>query len=157
MASVYVYDTLKSALQAEFSSTYPIIDIDSVDPVLEQGTDPFLVLEEISTNEENHGFGDPAAVCMVESGSFLLHVFSPAPESLSAVRAIGDTLRNFLRNETFSGVRLRAVAPTDPESLNDGIWTIGGVTFAYEYYFQAPLSLPSAATAVETPAPVSGI
>lgn len=153
MASTHVYDTLKAALQAEFSGVYPVIDIDTVDSHLEQSDTPFMVLEEITSNEESSAFGDPTAVCMLESGAFLLHVFSPAPESLSAVRAIGDTLRDFLRNQTFSGVRLISVAPSDPESLNDGLWTIGGVSFAYEYYFH--VSIPSVATAVEVPA--SGI
>lgn len=145
MASVHVYDTVKSALQAEFSGVYPVLDIDSIDATLEQGTDPFLVLEEVTSDEEASAFGDPAAVCMLESGSFLLHAFSPAPESLSAVRAIADALRAFLRNQIFDGVVLRSVTPCDPESLNDGIWSIGGVVFAYEYRFF--VSLPPVATA----------
>jgi hypothetical protein len=143
MSSTHVYDTLRGELQDRFACGYPVVDIDTIDPLLEQREDTFLALEEISSDEASNAFGDPSNVCMLESGTFLIHVFVPAPESSRVARNVADTIRGFLRNQEFDGVRILSVSPSDPESLNDGIWTAGGVIVAYDYVFH--VSLPQVA------------
>ncbi len=140
MASVDVYTAVKSHLATTFGGVYSVLDFDEIDDALEQGTDPFLVIEEAGGGEALFCFGDPAALGHMEDGALEVHCFTPAPESSSAARAIADSVRDALRLQNLNGVRVTGVDPPEPETQNDGLWTAFSVsvTFDLARYFASP-------------------
>ena len=136
MASTTVYTTFKAFLQNVFSGTYSIIDFDEIEPAMQQGLTPFLVLEEMPSTEENVAFGDPNNLCMRASGVVLVYAFAPAPESNSVARNLGDQIATSLRFAQMANqIRILNVDPPDIQVSNDGLWTIAVVPASIEHDF----------------------
>lgn len=141
MASAIVYDAIKTHLATTFGGTYEIKDFDSIDQALEQGSAPFLVLEEAAGDEAAISFGDPSAICFREEGVVSVLAFTPTPEASGAGRTIADTVRDALRLQTLdNNVKIRSVAPPVMESLNDGIWSV--ISCAVTYRFDVQHAVP---------------
>ncbi len=139
MSSVLPYQEIKGFLQAHFAPM-PVIDYDQIEPALEQGTDPFLVIEELFSGEDISSFGDPTQLCLRETGIILVHCFVPSPESLDQVRALADQVRNALRLRRLPNrVRVLEVMPGDLEFANEGLWTAAGVSAVYQHEFSAAI------------------
>lgn len=135
MASPHVYAETKSVLQGQFSPPYQIVDFDEIDGALEQGTDPFMALEEITENEALAAFGDPSSLCQRQEGVMAVHFFTPAPESSAAARSLAELVQNFMRHRTYSGVRITAASPPEVELMNNGLWSAGAIALSYRYDF----------------------
>ena len=135
MASSAVYTEIKSGLQGQFSPPFPIIDFDEIDPTLEQGTAPFMALEEVVQNEEGIGFGDPQNLCQREEGVLLVHLFTPAPHASNAARALADQVQDYTRYRIFNGVRIHIAAPPDVGMMNNGLWCAAAVALTYRREF----------------------
>ena len=134
MAGTHPYDAIKRFLQDRLSSAYQIIDMDEIDPVLEQEENPFLTLEEVVAQEEAVGIGDPSGLCVRETGTIIVHCFSPAPHASGATRSIGDSVRGLLRFQRFDGVRIVNVGAPDPgELMNSGVWSSASLLLTYEW------------------------
>jgi hypothetical protein len=127
MASVQVYDEIKNHLVASFPALQ-VIDFDTLDDMLEQGTANFLMLSEEYCFEDEVGFGDPTNICVREVSGFTVFGFVPAPEVSSAVRQLGEDIQNSLRLQTLNGVSISDVSPPEMELLNDGIWSSAAVS-----------------------------
>lgn len=134
MASTHVYSEFKGYITTAVAGAYPILDYDQIEPQLEQGSDPFIVLEEITGDEEMVAFGDPAAVCVVEAGAMLIHCFNRAPEASNASRQMAETIKNLFHiSQNLNGVRVVSVTPPEVELMDDGMWGAGSVAVNYEY------------------------
>lgn len=137
MASATAYDTIRTHLVNAFSGVYPVVDFDTIDTTLENGTDAFLALEEVSASEALVAFGDETNLCNRESGIIIVHCFTPAPESSATARSIADAVRNSLRHQILGPVRITQVQPPDLELMNSGLWTAGASAINYDYDFHS--------------------
>lgn len=136
MASTTVYNTFKTFLDTALSGAYSIIDFDTLDTQIEQGTQSFLVIEDMPGEERVAAMGDPDNLCMRASGSVIVYVFVPSPESNSVARAIGDTVAQAVRNAHLGNqIRILAVDPPDLQVSNNGLWTVAVVTVVIEHDF----------------------
>jgi|GEM_PF-5697256 len=133
MASSRTYSALKDYLQAQFSGVYPVLDADDIEPELLQGSNAFLAIEELSGDEQLAGFGDPTSLCMRETGTLLVHAFTPSPESSEQARAIVDSVRDVMRLRTIDGIRITGVTPPDSELLNEGLWGAAATAILFDY------------------------
>lgn len=133
MASPEVYEVTKSYLQDLFSQAYSILNIDDVDARLQQGKEPFMVLEDAAAEEEMVSFGSVSNRCMRESGSMVVHCFVPSPASSDHARDLARTVQVNLRHKNIGDVRFMDVSPPDIEFANNGLWTSGAVIAYYEY------------------------
>jgi hypothetical protein len=138
MASPTVYDTIKAFLQMQFAPI-PVIDYDQIDAALEQGTNPFLVIQEIFETETAVAVGDPSGICLREEADLLVECFVPAPESSDVARRQVEAVKNALRFRTLSGVRITEVSPPEAAEMNDGLWTRYGCTVSAEWDTHVPL------------------
>lgn len=127
MASVIVYDTLKNFLVGAFPALQ-VIDFDTLDNALEQSQNQFICLQEGYATEEEMGFGDPTNICIQEFSGFVVHGFTPAPQSSGAARALGDQIQNSLRMQQFTpNMKVLDTSPPEVELMNDGLWTSASV------------------------------
>jgi hypothetical protein len=135
-----VYDAIKTHLDAGITET--VLDFDELDFQLEQGSDPFCVIEEVYAYEDQIAFGDPENVCMEESGSFVVHCFVRAPESSGAARLFGESVRTAMRFSHLLNGNLKVLEcdPPDVRMLNNGLWTSAGVNISYTFNFHVSIS-----------------
>ena len=138
MSSTTVYTEIKGYLQTLYTGVYPVVDFDEIDPILSQGTDPFLALEEVTSDESMIAMGDLSAVCLREVGAIVVHCFTPAPQSSAAARSIADSVRESIRFRSINAVQVYEVTPPDSGIMNDGLWTAGAVAVSYEYDTHIP-------------------
>ena len=132
MASTHCYDDIKAFLQTQFAPI-PVLDWDDIEPALEQRSDPFLVLEDVSGGEDIISFGDPSAICVRETGFLFVHCFVPAPESSRAARALGEQVQQAMRLVRMAGLRIVDADPPDLSAMNDGLWTAAQVAIDYDF------------------------
>lgn len=137
MASVSVYDAIKNFLATTFNGVYQVLDFDEIDPVLEQGQEAFIALEETPGTEELIGFGDETNLCTREDGVLILHCFTPGPEASAAARTFADQVRDSLRYQVLSGVRILDVDPPDLVGLNNGLWASATSSVNFEFNFHS--------------------
>ena len=144
MASAGLYSAFKSYLQDALDGAYSVLDFDQREPALEQGTDPFIALEEDFGTEELVGFGDGGG-CEHETAYLTIHVLVPAPQSAGVARTIADTIRDLCRFAYVSDDGYcKAVSPPDPERLNRGLWSAVYFTATLSRYFHAARPVPLA-------------
>lgn len=140
MASVEVYTALKAALVANLAPV-TVLDFDEFDETKQQGTDTFIVLEEVAEDEDLAGFG--GNLCHLESGVIAAHHFTPAPESSTAARQFAQNTQNLLRSQVLSNqTRITAADPPSPTTLNSGLWTIYTLAISYELDTARPHPTP---------------
>lgn len=139
MASVQTYSEIKSGLQGQFGGAYPVLDFDDIEPALEQGTAPFIAIEEVVQNEEGNGFGDPSQICQREEGVIVIHFFVPAPESSGTARGLAESVQDFMRYRTFTQVTVFSVSPPDVEMMNNGLWTAAAIALTYHRDFHVAI------------------
>ena len=132
MASPFVYDHYKSLLQNTVGGAYPILDWDQIEPTMEQGTNPFIVLYEIFSDVENVSVGHR---CMEESGEFEVLCFVPSAESSDQARRMAEGLRQPVSVGADGGLRTYAADPPYLARENDGLWTVAAITSAYTYEY----------------------
>jgi hypothetical protein len=134
------YNAIKAHLVASVAPVQ-IVDFDQLEPLLEQSTDNFFVLEEMFSYEDVIAFGDPNQVCMEESGGFTIHCFTPAPESSSAARVLAESVRQVLRfADLLAGnLRIKECDPPEFNSMNDGLWTSAFVNVTYTFTFHTAI------------------
>ena len=138
MASTVVYTTIKSFLQTQFSPM-PVLDYDQIEPALEQGTDPFMLLQEIFETEGHVAIGDPTGICVRQEADFLVQCFYPSPESSAAARAQAEAVKDAMRFRTINQVRVTGASPPESGAMNDGLWTRYGCAITVEYDTHIPL------------------
>ena len=138
MASPIVYDTIKAYLQAQFAPL-SVIDYDQIDTALEQGTDPFLMIQEVFETETEIAIGDPGGICLRQEVDLLVQCFVPAPESSDVARRQAEAVKDALRFRTLSGVRITGASPPEAGEMNDGLWTRYGCTVTAEWDTHVPL------------------
>lgn len=127
MATPLAYDSLKTHLTTAFPAVR-VIDFDEIEAALEQSKDEFLCLEEITSLEVVVGIGDPTAICIRELSDFVVHAFTPAPESSKRARIFGEQILQSLRFVRFGNHgRVVEISPPDFEMMNDGLWTAVGI------------------------------
>jgi hypothetical protein len=131
MASVQVYDTVKNLLVAAHAPI-PVIDYDVIDNRLEQTPARFLCIEEVFSDEEVTGIGDPQSVCVTELSSLTVFCYVPAPESSNAARRLAEQVQDSLRLQDVNHVRVLDVTPPQLLGANDGLWTAYYVTVEIE-------------------------
>jgi hypothetical protein len=131
MASPVIYDTIKAFLQAQFAPL-SVIDYDQIDTVLEQGTDPFLMIQEVFETETEIAIGDPNGICLRQEVDLLVQCFVPAPESSGVARLQAEAVKNALRYQRLSGIRIVGASPPEAGEMNDGLWTRYGCTVTAE-------------------------
>ena len=141
MASQTAYDAVRDHLCGVYARTYPVLDFDHIEPQLEQSTEVFMALEDVSSTEEMSGFGDQSQLCIRESGVIVIYVFAPSPESSRVLRELLDDVRNNVRYRALGNVRLSEASPPDIDALNNGLWSIGSVALSYDYDFHQSRSL----------------
>ncbi len=136
MASTTVYNTLKTVIQ-DAVTPLSVLDFDQIEPLTEraseaqQGSDVFLVIEELQGLEDLVGFG--GNLCNREQGVVEVHAFNPAPQSSDAARTQAELIQGLLRNQTLTnGLRILSVSPATPGTANNGLWTVYSVAVAYE-------------------------
>jgi hypothetical protein len=132
MSSVFVYNEIKNFLQEQFPEDQ-VIDIDTIDTALRQGTGRFICLEEAISSNFISGFGDPGNICVRESSSFMVHAFVPAAESSALARQYAEDIQNSLVFRNLNGIEIDDVDPPDMEILNDGLWSTATVTLFVTY------------------------
>ena len=133
MSSTTAYDAVFGFLSDTFGRSYAVLNIDDIESAIEQYTDPFLVLESVTSSQALTAFGDPCGLCHRETGVMVVHGFTPAPESSRAARAIADTIADAVRLQVINGVRVTSVSPPDIELTNEGLWSAAAVALSYEY------------------------
>ena len=139
MSSTIVYNAIKADLQQLYDGIYPVIDFDAIEPALQQSTDSFLTLEELTSSEDMIGIGDLSVICLREQGAVVIHCFTPAPQSSSAARQIADTVRASLQYRNIGGIRITNTSPPDVQMMNNGLWTSGAISVSYEYDTHIPI------------------
>lgn len=133
MASPVVYDALKAFLLGRYAH---VIDYDTIDAALEQGTDPFLCLEELFGLEEPISFGDPSSVCTEEQANILVHCLVPAPESSAIARNLAQSVVEVLRGRDLGGgISITEVSPPELEEMNNGLWTASSIEVTMRRFF----------------------
>lgn len=137
MARELTYETIKAHLVTTFTPM-PVIDFDTIDTAMEQQSAPFICLEDVTSDEEVVGFGDPDNICVREESAFLIHAFVPAPESARLARNLGDRITAALRLQYLQRVRVVSVSPPEMELQNDGLWTASAVTLMTSADFHEP-------------------
>jgi hypothetical protein len=143
MASTHVYDETKALLQGQFSPTYQVLDFDQIETTLTRtGQNAFIALEEITETEAGNAFGDPSAICQRQEGVLVVHFFTPAPvatpggqASSNTARSLAESVQDFMRYKTYSGIRIVLATPPDLEVLNSGLWTAAAIALSYQYDF----------------------
>lgn len=137
MSSVAAYNELKTRLQTTFAPM-PVLDFDSINPALEQGTSNFLCIEEVVGFEDLISIGDPSALCFRAQLTYLVYAFVPAPESSLVARTLAEQVQTDLRLRTLGTTRVLEVEPPEPDDMNDGLWTVFSVTVSTVCDFQIP-------------------
>jgi len=122
MASTSAYASLK-ALVTGAVTPLGVYDYDEIEPVLQQGSTKFVVLEELTSDEAVIGIGDPTNICSRENSLVTVYCFTPAPESSSAARTLAEQVQQAIRFHRAAHFRIRRVSPPEMGNLNDGLWS----------------------------------
>ncbi len=140
MASVEAYTSVKSAIATNLAPV-EVFDFDTFDESAQQDEVGFIVLEEVTEDEDMIGFG--GNLCHRETGILTAHHFTPAPESSSAARQFAENTADLLRSQVLSNnLRIFAVDPPTPTAYNNGLWTIYSVPISYEFDTTRPHPTP---------------
>lgn len=143
MSSTTPYDAIKARLVDQLGGTYPVRDWEEIETVLQQGTDPFLALDDSAGQASLESIGTPQQNWNRDTGFVVVHIFVPSTGSLAAARNIGDMIRHTMRFFRFTvpeGETLRClnVDPPGPGPLHDGLWHAMMVSVDYEHRYAVP-------------------
>lgn len=132
MASSTAYNAIKSQLTSQMGGDYPVYDWEEAEGLLSQSGGAFLALEEDFSDEERMSFGTPGQNIFRETGTFRIHVFSPAKNGLVPCRLIGESAREALREKDLTGGVVTGEAePPTPGPVNNGRWTSAMIVVNY--------------------------
>jgi hypothetical protein len=138
MCSPAVYNAYKNfliAFQDKNGKSYPVLDYDSIEPAIQQGNEPFLVLNELYSDAENTSIGTPLSKCMLEIGEIEIQCFVPSPESHAEARELCQEVRTAIRNLRDGDVVAEEPSPPSVDVMNEGLWSVAVTSSPYEYYY----------------------
>ena len=140
MSSSTVYDAVKSRLMDQLGASYPIRDFEEIETAQQQGTTPWLVIEDGSSESNLQSVGTPDQNWTLDEGSIIVHVMVPANQGLSTARTIGGQVRDAMQYQYLTanpGETLRILDTTPPDTglMFDGLWSSMVVFLNYTYRY----------------------
>lgn len=140
MSSSTVYDAFKSRLVDQLGATYPVRDWEEIEVALQQGTAPWLAMEDSGATDDLTSIGTPQQNWVEDTGFFDVHVFVPVTGGLPPARTICDLVRDAFRyyrpavpvGET---LRVMNVNAGEPGIYHDGLWHSMLTTIEYTHRY----------------------
>ena len=140
MSSSVPYDAIRGRLVDLFGATYPVLDFEEIEVLLQQQDVPFLALDDSAGATDLESIGTPSQNWTRDRGAIIVHIFVPSTSGggLYPARNIGDQIRSAMRFYRFpapAGETLRClnVDPPGPGAIYQGRWHSMMVAIDYEY------------------------
>ena len=143
MSATTPYDAIFNRLVAQFGATWPVIAWETIETALQQGTTPFIAVDDGGGSSLLESIGSPAANWILDTGAVVVHIFVPSTGSLSVARSIADQVRAAMRYFYFpvpAGETMRCtnVDPPSDGVIHDGLWHSMMMPIDFEYRYVSP-------------------